>query len=212
MDGLLVVGLRHEETLPTLMEVRESGLPLVTLFDEPLHDSLPNVGMDQHLVARIPTRHLIERGCTRIAHIIDESRRFEGYKEALEEAGLPFRPELVYKTPDRPFSHTGGEMAVRALLEAGQRIDGFMAQADQEAMGVMNELARQDLSVPEDVRVAGIDNAPYCEFARVPLTSVSQRFDERGARAVEMLLRLVEGQEVASVELEPILHVRASSA
>lgn len=213
MDGLLVAGIIHKEILPTLKEVQESGLPVVTLFDEPIDESFPNVGMDQQLTARVATEHLIERGCSRIAHIVNTAPRFEGYKVALEVGGLPFLPQLVYEAKGTGgYTHTVGEKAVRALLEAGQRIDGFMAQADQEAMGVMNELARQGLGVPEDVRVAGIDNAPYCEFARVPLTSVSQRFDERGARAVQMLLRLVEGQDVESMVLEPILHVRASSA
>ena len=62
-----------------------------------------------------------------------------------------------------------------------------------------------------EVEFVGIDNAPYCEFARPPLTSVSQRFRERGSRAVEMLIAMTNGTETRSVLLQPVLHVRASS-
>jgi len=211
MDGLIVGGVRHEELVPHIQEISRSGLPVVTLYNTVLHESLPNVGMDQREVGGVATRHLLMSGCRRIAHICNIQERFEGYKAALAEQGVPFRPELVWEAPSSEFSHTLGAQAVRQLSEAGIAFDGLVAQSDQEAVGGINELFRMGRRVPEDVRVIGIDNAPHCEFARVPLSSVSQRFGERGREAVRMLLKQIEGRHVPSLELTPILCPRRSS-
>jgi DNA-binding LacI/PurR family transcriptional regulator len=66
--------------------------------------------------------------------------------------------------------------------------------------------------VPEEVKVAGIDNAPFTEFCVVPITSVSQRLIERGRLAVEMMERLVSGGKVDSVSLPAQVRERASTA
>jgi len=59
--------------------------------------------------------------------------------------------------------------------------------------------------------VIGIDDAPYCEFARVPLSSISQNCRLRGRTAVELLMRAIDGERIGSVELDPILRPGESS-
>ena len=215
MDGLIVGGVMHPELQGLLMRMQRSGLPVVTVCDESMHASLPNIGMDQVEVGRMATQHLIDRGCRRIAHIQNFRSRTEGYRKALLANGIPYRAAWVYipriEPSERQFSHVTGEQAVDALLQAGVAFDGFVSQSDQEAMGVINALHRRGMAVPGQVRVIGVDNSPYCEFGSMPLSSVSQSFDERGRRAVDAVLGCIEGRQVPSTNVEPVLVARESS-
>jgi LacI family transcriptional regulator len=212
MDGLLLAGIAHREVLDRLRDIRRTGLPIVTVHDEPVGPDIPNVGMDQELLGRIATDHLIARGSRAIAHIVNASGRFDGYRQSLAAAGIAYDDSRVYHTPvGRDYSHTTGETAVRHFLDRGVAFDAIFAQSDQEAVGCINMLFQAGRRVPEDVRVIGIDNAPYCDFARVPVSSVSQEFGPRGFKAVEMLMALTNGQPADSLCVAPVLHPRLSS-
>jgi LacI family transcriptional regulator len=211
MDGLVVGGVYHAELEEHLRAIHGAGLPLVTLYDTPVAQPIPNVGFDQTAASRLATEHLISRGARKLAHIRNMDGRYEGYRQALAAAGLRYDAARVFQAREHDYSHVMGEEAVRKFLKNGVAFDGLVAQSDQEAVGAMNELFRRGFRVPEDVRLIGIDNAPYCEFARVPLSSVSQDFLARGAASMRLVLDLVEGRDVRSTHVQPILFPRDSS-
>jgi LacI family transcriptional regulator len=66
--------------------------------------------------------------------------------------------------------------------------------------------------VPGDVKIIGVDNSPLCNTAAVPLSSVSSRMSRQGATAVDLLASAVAGKKAKSVEIEPLLQERASTA
>ena len=217
VDGLIVGG--HvggdidESILPELLAIQQSGIPVITAFHDQAHPSLPNVGNCGSEIGHMATQHLIERGCRSIAHLNSSMiPRFEGYKAALRDHGLEVRPELIWSAKF-DFSHQVGEQAVTHWLDAGIEFDGLVAQCDEQAVGAINALIARGRRVPDDVRIVGIDDAPYCEFCSVTLSSVSQSFDAIGRRAVEMLLQAIEdpGRPIASVNIPPVLHPRRSS-
>jgi DNA-binding LacI/PurR family transcriptional regulator len=211
MDGLLVGGCFDAGHRDRLLAIRKAGLPVVTIYDEALDPSVPNVGLDQVLVSRLATEHLIQRGSRRIAHIATMPTRLTGYRQALQKAGLACDPALVYHTDVDYFGRIEGERAVQAFLARGVPIDGIVAQSDHEAVGCINALCAAGRRVPEDVRVIGVDNAPFCELARVPLSSVAQQFKLRGDTAMRMLMDMVDGQDVASSRVTPIVVEREST-
>ncbi len=211
MDGLVVGGIVHPDTLGLLRAIRGSGLPVITIYDEPVHPSLPNVGIDQACVTRLATEHLIARGARRIGHIFNIEKRFAGYRQALAAAGIPLDEARVFDASRMDFSHETGEKAVQSFLDRGVAFDGIVAQSDQEATGCINLLFRRGYRVPDDVRVIGIDNAPYCDFARVPLSSVSQNYRLRGAEAMRLMMAQIAGRKVRSMTVKPILVARESS-
>ena len=86
-----------------------------------------------------------------------------------------------------------------------------MAQSDHEAVGCINTLFASGIRVPEYVRVIGIDDAPFCELARVPLSSVSQQFQLRGESSMRLLMDMIEGKAVQSSRVEPIVVEREST-
>ncbi len=222
MDGLLLVGIRHPELVSKLLSYRERGLPIATLHDEPIHDDLPNAGLDQIAIGRLTTEHLIERGCRRIVFAcvrgIVMEQRITGYRKALRHAGLVDDPELLPKVREQTdqlheeYGPESGRALVAGLLERGVTFDGVIAQSDAQAIGVINELAARRIDVPGQVRVIGMDNSPHCLLARVPLSSISGQLRERASTAIHMLLQLIRGEAAASVNLQPRLIARESTA
>lgn len=211
MDGLLVGGCYQADMREPLLAIRRSGLPVVTIYDEPLHPELPNIGLDQTLVSRMATEHLIAKGARRIAHVATMPTRLAGYRQALKAAGLDYVEERVYHTNVDYFGRIEGVRAVQAFLAAGTSFDGIVAQSDHEAVGCINTLFAAGIRVPEDVRVIGIDNAPFCELARVPLSSVSQQFQRRGESSIRLLMDMIEGKVVHSSLVDPVVVEREST-
>ena len=112
---------------------------------------------------------------------------------------------------EEAYDHIAGSNAVKYFLDNKIAFDGIVAQSDQESMGAVNTLLQFGVKVPEQVKIIGIDNAPYCEFARIPLSSVSQQFQERGILAVEYMMKMVDNKSVQSINVEPKLFIRESS-
>ncbi len=212
MDGLIISGVQHPEYSEKLVAIKSAGIPVITVYDEQIHDDIPNIGIDQKEISRIATAHLIERGCRNIVHIKNTKGRFDGYKQALQDSGVGFNPDMVFTARgEEAYDHIAGSNAVKYFLDNKIAFDGIVAQSDQESMGAVNTLLQFGVKVPEQVKIIGIDNAPYCEFARIPLSSVSQQFQERGVLAVEYMMKLVDNKSVQSINVEPKLFIRESS-
>lgn len=215
---ILIGGVAHDDALAELRAVRAAGLPVVSIFDDELHPSIPNVGSDQRAVAALATRHLIERGARKLCHIHSSDARYEGFLSEIRAAGLPgderrvfhVTEDIVSRT-DR-YNHAVGMCAVREFLARGIDFDGIVAASDNQAVACVNELTANGIRVPADVRVTGIDNAPFCEFTRTTLTSVSQEFRPRAELAMRLLLRCIDGKPGKSLCVDPVLHARQSTA
>jgi len=216
-DGLIVAGIPHQDNVDDLAELDQLGIPIVTLHDQEFSPRFANVGMDQAKVSWMATKHLIDRGCRQIAHFRVQNPsaglpvfRFEGYRQALKEHGLEINPKRIIPVPD--FAYEGGEKAIVELMASGVPFDAIVCQSDQQAIAAINHLINTDLRVPQHVKVIGVDNAPFCRFAVVPLTSVSQQFRERGRQSVQMLAGLLNGQPASSCQVDPVVWERASTA
>lgn len=212
LDGMIVGGLFHEELREALLEIHRSGLPVVTIHDQVLHPEIPNIMQAEDEIGQMATRHLIEQGCRRIAHIVDFKRRTSGYRKALTEAGLSIDPLLIYDDNQTLFSYEKGERAAQAWLDSGVELDGVFAQSDEEAMGVINVFRAAGLKIPKQVRVIGVDNAPYCAFGPIPISSISQNGVARGREAVRVLMAMINKQPVKARAVKPILVARKSTA
>jgi LacI family transcriptional regulator len=208
LDCMIVGGVGHPKLGPLLNRIRRSGVPVVTMCDTPMHPRIPNITVDQRSVCRVATVHLAERGCRNIAHIKVTDPRFEGYKLGLKEKGLQYRSPLVYEAD---FSYESGQRAVEHFAKQKIEIDGIVAQSDQQAVGALHTLLKMQKRVPEDVRIIGVDNSPFCQFSIVPLSSVSQEERLRGSIAVKCLLDFARGETPNIPQVEPLLVARDST-
>jgi DNA-binding LacI/PurR family transcriptional regulator len=128
---------------------------------------------------------------------------------ALKERGIDFRPELVVETEN--YAYETGVEAVTRLLKSGVKFDGIVAACDTHGLAAINTLVRAGIRVPEDVKVTGVDNAPFCRYGLVELTSVSQEFQVRGGLAARMLLDSLSGTPMSSSSVPPAISVRRST-
>jgi LacI family transcriptional regulator len=213
VDGVIITGVAHPELTPQLREMKAKGLQIISIYAKPVHPDIPNVGLDDEELTYYGTRHLIEQGCKRIAHFNLLEGRLKGYLRALEEAEMPVIDELIYTMPKAPegFNHTAGENAIANLLHQGIQFDGLSAQSDTQAFGAINELFRNGIKVPEQVKVVGVDNSPACKVAIVPLSSVSLNYAERGEIAINLLERAMSKSSIRSIQVSGEMIVRDSS-
>ncbi|RIH86740.1 Catabolite control protein A [Meiothermus luteus] len=210
VDGLIVMdGSVPQERL---LELAQS-MPVVVVGR-----SIPGLrclGIDNAQGAYEGTRHLIELGHRRIAHIAgpqshpDAIERLRGYRKALEGAGLPFDPALVV---EGDYLEPSGLLAVEALLARGALFTAIFAANDQMAYGANVALYRRGIRVPHDVSLVGFDDLPSSSYFTPPLTTVRQPGLEMGWEAARLVLALLEGHDYTPKPLAARLVVRESTA
>lgn len=214
VDGIIIAGVAHPELVDLLIEKQEDGLKVVTVYNSAPHRRICNIGLDDHALSYLATERLIRQGCRDIVHFAALKRRTQGFRKAMADHRVSCQSRLFFDfetSGSNGFSSEPAVQAVCGLLDAGVPFDGISAQSDAQAVAVMNELARRGVRIPQDVRIAGIDNSPFCKYTFTPLTSVSQRFRDRGELALNALVDLVDGKRVRSVRIEPRLVVRESA-
>ena len=208
IDGAVIVA-------PTA-SVTDATIPVVAVDPHTGKTGPSTVEADNVGGARAATRHLIELGHRRIAHIrgrtdlVSAQLREQGYREALEAAGLPFDPELVRVGGYRAAETTD---AARELLSRSDRPTAVFAANDLSAIRVLEIAHELGLRVPEDLSVVGFDNVPEAANAVPALTTVAQPLHQMGAEAVRLLLGLLAGGTTEDHLLLPAsLVVRASTS
>lgn len=151
----------------------------------------PAVLADEFEGGRTATRALIEAGHRRIAMLRGEppvdagDLRFQGYLAALDDAGIPFDPELA---PVASWFPAGGYTSTTALMGLPEPPTGIYCVNDWVALGCYEALKEMGLSIPGDVSVVGCDNDELAGLMRPGLTTIQLPHYELGRAAVELLL------------------------
>jgi len=214
--GVLLVASRLTATQQRQLASRAIPCVVIDTDGEPPAD-VPTVGSDNWNGGLAATRHLLELGHTRIGAISGPSdmlcsrARIDGYRSALEEAGLTYEPGLVRSGN---FEVLSGYAAGRALLDLPDRPTGVFAGSDMQSIGLLRAAQERGLSVPGDLSIVGYDDLPVAQWTTPPLTTVRQPLMEMGATAVRMLLDLADGHDPLArrVNLSTELVVRGSTA
>ena len=121
--------------------------------------------------------------------------RSVGFREAVQDAGLSFRPEFICHSAD-PSDHA----EVRAIV-SGLRPDGIVCANDYTAAQLMRTLEALSVKVPNDIRMAGFDDVKYASLLPVPLTTIHQPCNELGAAAVRAMVERVQHPELPPRDL-----------
>lgn len=171
------------------------------------------VFVDQFEGARIATRHLLDRGHTRLAHLSgpgdwSEARaRRDGFVAEVASAGLE---AVVSREGD--WTAASGAAIGAELLAGPDAPTAVFSSNDQMALGVLHAARLRGLRVPDDLALVGFDDIPEAAFFAPPLTTVRQDFPELGRRCVARLVALIEGRRLAfAVPVAPVLVVRESA-
>lgn len=213
VDGIVIVTCRlHDEELRDFA----ASVPMVISGRSLRGARIFSMKLDNALGAELATRHLLELGHTRIAHLQgppdhqDAAERAEGYRRALRARGVKVDPGLVVQSG---FLAPEGLAAIERLLASGRRFTAVFAANDECAYGAHLGLHRRGLRVPEDVSLVGFDDLPGSRFTTPPLTTVRQPLEEIGRRAARSLLDLLHGRAPPTDDMPEVeLVVRESTA
>jgi DNA-binding LacI/PurR family transcriptional regulator len=213
VDGVVLVGgLAGGEDLSAAL----AGMPIVTVDRDTSVDDAWVVRSNHRLGGRLATEHLIELGHERIAHIggpadlsVAEDRH-DGYRQALEDAGLAYDESLVVQGD---FLEQSGYDGVRALRRRRRGFTALFCGNDMMAIGALRALDDVGLAVPQDVSVVGFDDIHLASYLRPGLTTVHQPIQTLGRRAAELLIGpAMDSHEPASEVLDVHIVNRQTTA
>jgi LacI family transcriptional regulator len=193
-----------------------TGLPVV-FIGETHSGGGAVIDVDNEMGACLAVSHLTSLGHRRIAMmegkgIAGNLDRVAGYRRALAQAGLPFDDRWLC-----PVTAWEGAAYARGLeilsLPPRERPTAIFCFNDSLALGLLRAAHDRGLRVPEDLSVVGFDDIIPAAYATPPLTTVWQPLALVGAKAVAMLIGIVEGQLPASAReiVQPQLVIRAST-
>lgn len=214
LDGLLVLSVEQEaQTRERLQEIR---IPIVVI-NQPI--DIPGYGYvvtNERDGAFQAVEHLIRLGHRDIAmmlgdmHFIASVERFEGYKQALETYGIPFREALCGKGELR--HHLAYQETLR-ILRGDIPVSAVFASNDTMAMGTYRAVAEMGLNIPRDISVVGYDNQEFAEYVNPPLTTIRKHRRTMGEKAAAMMIRMLDGEAACEhICINADLIVRSSTA
>jgi LacI family xylobiose transport system transcriptional regulator len=215
-SGVVLVLSDLEEAQRAQLTSRDIPFVVLDPAGDPA-DGVPAVGANNWLGGLTATRHLIELGHRRIAMVGGPSRmmcsraRVDGYRSALETAGIGVDPALVR---EGNFHHEAGYAAGRELLALPDRPTAVFAGNDLQALGVYEAARELGLRIPDELSVVGFDDLPLARWVGPPLTTVRQPLVEMAETATQLALDLGRGRRPAAprVDLATTLVVRNSTA
>lgn len=192
-------------------------IPVVAVDPHAGSSSVPTIDSDNLTGAESAVNYLLSLGHRRIAMLAGRADltsaqlRETGYRRALEAAGISVDPSLIGVGGFRPDSATA---PARALLDRPDRPTAVFAANDLTAIRTIEVANELGLRVPEDLSVIGFDDVPDASQFRIPLTTIAQPLSQMGRVAMEVLLRLLEGAQLAQthITLATSLVVRESTA
>ncbi len=134
----------------------------------------------------------------------DSSRRFDGFRRAMRDAGLP-----VPTTPEiyGDFTTDGGRDAAKQILALDPLPRAVVCANDQTAIGVMKALQRANLNVPGDIAITGFDGIQLGEHLQPSLTTVVQPMARLGGIAVDLIKERMADQTPPSRAIELPVHL-----
>ena len=136
----------------------------------------------------------------------DSSRRFDGFRRAMQDAGLP-----VLSAPEihGDFTTDGGRRAAKQILALDSLPRALVCANDQTAIGIMRALQRANLNVPQDVAIAGFDGIQLGEHLHPSLTTVIQPMASLGGIAVDLIKERMADLTLPSRAIELPVHLEA---
>lgn len=218
VDGILMSISNAKTDNEILNNLSQKKVPLIYFDRKKDIPGISSVTINDFYGAYEATKHLIEQGCQRIAHLSNDrsleifKNRYLGYKQALIDFNLEIDESLVIETHSKVAE---GRKITKLLLELESPPDAIFSSSDFSALGAIQEIKAKGLRIPEDICVVGFSNEPFTRFMELSITSVDQSPLEMGKIAAQVFLEEVEGYNMTiekKVVLEPTLIIRESSS
>ena len=203
IDGVLLTPPLSDSKI-LVDAIRAAGVPAAVVSSVG-PGSVPAVLIDEEKAAYQMTKHLIEEGHSRIAFIKGHPdhyasiHRFDGFRAALEEAGIKLDEALMKQGL---FDFESGKAAAEELLALPERPTAVFASNDDMAAGVMHIAHRMKMDIPGDIAVVGFDDTPLSRQVWPNLSTVRQPIRDMGQVSAELLLESLSSDPAKKVDEE----------
>jgi len=212
LDGAIVHCGIHEAT--DIQRLEALAVPVVFLDMEITRTKFSSVLYESFENGRMAAEYLLGLGHHDLMHIFgapnnyDSIQRYDGFMQALSEAGVSFRSEnLIHGRFERLTAYR----EMRRYLREGHKLpDAVFAANDHSAIGCIEALREAKLRVPEDISVIGCDDNVMCTFVHPELTTIRIREDIQARCAATELLRLISEDGGRVVRLPGSIIVRGT--
>jgi DNA-binding LacI/PurR family transcriptional regulator len=213
VDGLIVSGLMRGHRL--VGDLNNHRIPYVLVDCQPTPSAVCVSVNDTDGIA-LAVDHLVELGHQNIAHLASFAnadpggQRFDDYRAAMDRHGLPEHHVIA----DVELSEAGGFEATTVLLDREPGSTAVLVAGVMQGVGAMAAIRRAGRAVPMDMSLVALQDAPLAAYLDPPLTAVRRPSREVAEAAVDLLIKLIAGDEAGDVVVptQPKLIVRASTA
>jgi GntR family transcriptional regulator, arabinose operon transcriptional repressor len=181
-----------------------AGIPIVLLDRDlvayPARSRYDVVGIDNRRAGYAIASHLLEVGCRRTAFVCRPGSaptveaRIAGYREAILDSHCEWDPKFVQRIA--PWDAD----AVQEMLNT-VKPDGIVCANDFTAANLMKTLGTLGVRVPDEIRLAGIDDVKYASLLPVPLTTIHQPCGKMGAAAVAAMLQRIRNPDLPARDI-----------
>ena len=217
IDGLILI----IPQMPTeeIVKMKQDKRPVV-LFGRNMQEyNLPSITVDNKLGVCNAVKHLYSHGFVKIAFIggskiealEDRTERIEGYKQALMECNLKYRPEYVEYGL---YQEEAASSAFIRLMKLPDPPNAVFCGNDEMALGVLKAAKKLGIQVPEQVGLIGYDNIPVCQYTSPALTTINQPTYTIGNLCCEKLIYCLNNKDedvyYTNLVIRPDLVIRES--
>ncbi|WP_231891335.1 LacI family DNA-binding transcriptional regulator [Paenibacillus swuensis] len=192
VDACIILGARDTlEEREALEDLERNGYPFCLVNQRFEGSNYNGVDADHVQGSYEAVQYLLQQGAREIGFVngptmYSNSRdRLQGYRKALDEAGVAFRTDLLY---EGNYSRKSGEALARVIAEQVPRPDAVFAANDRMAIGLLQGWKAIGLEAGRDIALIGYDNSDTAKVTDPPLTSVDVPFFEMGRQAVQLLM------------------------
>ncbi len=212
VDGIILVGSIFNYLCDDEMMNLLSDTPIVMANGKIERENVYSVLVDEGYGMELATKHLHERGCKKIAHIIDKhtnsaDRKMRGFLREMQRLGYEDAKEHVYRTT---YGMKGGADIAKILYQKGY--DGVVFEEDLTAVGAMNTWRKMGLRIPEDIALTGCNNSEYSFICNPELTTVNNKGEVLSELTVQLLLdAMTKKQELKTLTILPELIKRETT-
>ena len=196
VDGLIASLAFDTPDLHHFQPYIDKGVP-VMFFDRVEQDGNNTVVIiDNAKCGYLATEHLIQQGCTRIAHITSDlrrnvySQRYKGYRDALFDHGIPFDENLLIIND---LTEQAGIEVAHQMLQMKSMPDGVFITNDFVAAVCMRTLKENGIKVPEDIAIVGFNNDAIGKLIDPALTTINYPGIDMGEIAARNLINHLKG-------------------
>lgn len=171
-----------------------NNIPLVFVDRVPKDYDTFRVVINNYLAGYKATKHLIEQGCKRIAHLTAGSEfgtlyneRKRGYIDALSEHGIPVEENLIISLKE--MTYEDGVKACNKLFDLKLPPDGLFAPGDILAVSAVQTAKKRGIKVPDQFAVIGFNNDPISEIIEPNISTITHPAEKMGKAAAELIIK-----------------------